>query len=523
MDLQLRREYFRQKIFAWTGAVLLLIFTAVFLAAAKTAATFHRPMPSPEMLPAPRDFEAAWTTVARWTVAAAGLLIVAAVIGLSFMGRQSWLQDDKKLAAGANPSADHSHAENEADASAGAEPPPAEAEVARAWPRFRGPDGAGISAFTNVPETWNAKSGQGIVWKTPVPLPGNNSPVIWGKRAFLSGADEKHRAVYCFDADSGKILWQKDVPGSPQGNAKPPEVKEDTGFAAATVATDGRRVFALFATGDLAVFDFSGKPVWANSLGLPENAYGLASSPIPYKNRLLVQFDQGGLPNGKSKLLAFNGATGKVVWQVPRPVPNSWSTPIVIRVGDRDEIITSSTPWVIAYDPKDGKEIWRANCMKNAEIGPSPVFAGGYVYVANDNAWLSAIRADGQGDVTATHIRWKASEGMPETCSPLATKDFVLLLATYGTMTCYDAAKGELLWDEDFKLKKDMFTSSPSLVGNRVYLIAESGKAWIVEPTREKCNRIAEADLGEECVTSPAFQDGRIYLRGKTHLFCIGK
>ena len=132
---------------------------------------------------------------------------------------------------------------------------------------------------------------------------------------------------------------------------------------------------------------------------------------------------------------------------------------------------------------------------------------------------LSAIRADGRGDVTATAILWQGEDGMPDTCSPLATEEFVFLLASYGTLTCYDAADGNVLWAEDFD---EDFAASPSLVGNRLYLIGRTGKAWIVEPSREKCQRIGQADLGEECVTSPAFQDGRIYLRGKKHLFCLG-
>jgi outer membrane protein assembly factor BamB len=200
-------------------------------------------------------------------------------------------------------------------------------------------------------------------------------------------------------------------------------------------------------------------------------------------------------------------------------VPNSWSTPIVVRQANTDMVIASADPWVIAYNPADGTEIWRVKCLKT-DIGPSPVFADGRVFVANDNCGLSALRADGHGDVTAAAVLWKGEDGLPDTCSPLATKEFLLLLTSFGTLTCYDAVKGDMLWAEDFSTD---FSASPSLVGNRVYLIAKTGKAFIVEPGRQKCKRLGEADLGEPCVTSPAFQDGRIYLRGKTNLFCLGK
>ena len=148
------------------------------------------------------------------------------------------------------------------------------------------------------------------------------------------------------------------------------------------------------------------------------------------------------------------------------------------------------------------------------------MFADGLVQVGNEYCKWFAIRADGQGDVTETHVAWKGEDGLPDTVSPLATGEFVLLSTSTGTVTCYDAEKGEMLWEEDFETD---FTSSPSLVGNRVYLFGKDGQGLDRRADREECKRIAETDLGEPCVTSPAFQDGRIYIRGEEHLFCIGK
>jgi outer membrane protein assembly factor BamB len=533
LDLQLRREYFRQRAFAHVGAALLLVAVAVFLVATKTAATLHRRLPTPDALSAPQDYEAVWTRSARWAVAALGVVMLGAAIAVivsvrseaelpSTSGRGAGGEgsegEDVSIAV-ANANRPHPNPLPQGAETAVAQTPPTDEEIAKAWPRFRGPGGLGVSAYTNVPETWDAKSGKGIKWKTPVPLPGNNSPVVWGNRVFLSGADQRRREVYCYNADSGKLLWQQVVPGTPQSTARPPKVNKDTGFAASTTSTDGRRVFAIFANGDLAAFDISGTLAWSKSLDMPENTYGHASSLATYKNLLLVQFDQGSPTRPKSKLLAFDAASGKIVWQADRPVPNSWSSPIVIRHAGSDQVVTSADPWVIAYNPADGAELWRAKCLKT-DIGVSPAFADGRVFVGNDNSVLSAIRADGRGDVTGTHVLWKGEDGLPDTCSPLATKEFVLLLTSFGTLTCYDAVKGDKLWEEEFEVD---FSASPSLVGNRVYLIARTGKAWIVEPSREKCKRIGQADLGEACVTSPAFQDGRIYLRGEKNLFCIGK
>jgi outer membrane protein assembly factor BamB len=535
LDLQLRHEYFRQRVFTAAGAGLLAIAVVTFLLSARTAQTLRRRLPSPGMPAGPQDREAAWTSVARWAVAALSIILVGVAVMLA-INTHSPLQGDKELATllngtqeaaptqrpippptnGAEQQRQHPTPEAHPEA---AEPPPNDADVAKAWPRFRGPGGLGISAYANVPDTWDAPSGKNIVWKTAVPLPGNNSPVVWDKRVFLSGADKKQREVFCFDAQSGKLLWRQPAPSTPQSSAKPPEVNEDTGYAAPTTTTDGRRVFAMFANGDLAAFDLAGKLAWAKSLGMPKNSYGHASSLAMYRNRLLVQFDQGDAKRPNSKLLAFDSASGQSVWQVDRPVPNSWSTPIVVRLGDRDVVIATGDPWVIAYNAADGAEVWRVKCLKT-DIGPSPCFADGRVFVANDNSVLSAIRADGRGDVTATHVLWKGEDGMPDTCSPLATREFVFLLTSTGTLTCYDAVKGGVLWSEEFE---ENCSSSPSLVGNRLYIIARSGKGWVAEADRKKCRRTSQFNLGEECVTSPAFQDGRIYLRGKEHLFCIGR
>ncbi len=531
VDLELRREFFRQRAFARSGAVLAIVSLAVMLFAWRVAVNARRRPPAPEALDAAVDREAMWTGRARWAVGGVcGVLIMAALYliinaGLSGAGGRYSLADFVRAGTKA-PSPEANQALRRPSNGIGEkrdardETPPKDAEVAKAWPRFRGPSGLGISAYGNVPERWDAKTGQGIVWKSAVPLPGNNSPVVWGTRVFLSGADKTKREVYCFDADSGKLLWQHTVPGTPPSAARAPKVLDDTGYAAPTMATDGHRAFAIFANGDLAAFSVEGKPAWSKSLGMPENSYGHASSLLVHKNLLLVQLDQGGSSEAKkSRMLALETASGRVVWQVTRPVPNSWSTPIVIHAAGRDQLITAADPWVISYEPASGKEWWRADCLKT-DIGPSPAFADGRVYVANENSELSAIQADGQGDVTATHVVWKGEEGMPDTCSPLATKEFVFLLTSFGTLTCYDARKGGVLWAED--LATD-FAASPSLVGSRLYLVSKTGKSFLVEPTRKGCKRVAEGDLGERCVTSPAFQDGRIYLRGSTHLYCLGE
>lgn len=235
--------------------------------------------------PPPReDPEIELTRWARWAVAGLVLLLAAAMVGLS-VGYRGFLPDRlDQIArqASSTPTAGTGSAESSSPTAAASTTPataalplPGPEEFARNWPRFRGPRGDGISAYDNVPTHWDSGTGEGIRWKALVPLPGNSSPIVWQDRVFLTGTTAKRREVYCFDADTGQLQWQKEVPGTSASTAAPPKVSEDTGFAASTPATDGRYVFSIFANGDVAAFDFAGSLVWQLSLGVPKSTTAL--------------------------------------------------------------------------------------------------------------------------------------------------------------------------------------------------------------------------------------------------------
>jgi outer membrane protein assembly factor BamB len=394
---------------------------------------------------------------------------------------------------------------------------PSVEQINKNWPRFRGPGGLGISAYTNIPVSWDGETGQGILWKTEVPLPGMNSPVVWGGRIFLTGGDPNEFKVFCFDVNNGELLWTGNVRNLfSQSEEKPFDVWDDTGYAAPTVATDGRRVYAIFITGIVACFDFDGNKVWEKDLGIPDNMYGYACSLAMYQNLLLIQYDQGDTEDDKSRFIALEGFSGRTVWQAKRPVASSWTSPIVAKIGDQYQLITCSNPWIISYDPADGEELWRANCL-GADVAPSPVYADGLIFAVEPHMKTVAIRPDGRGDVTETHVAWKI-DGGPDICSPVSNGQFLYLLSSDGYLSCYKTADGAMLWEQNLK---DYFQASPSLVGDKLYLLSEEGVMFIVEAGREY-KELARNELGEKCYASPAFLDGRIYLRGEKNLFCIG-
>ena len=394
---------------------------------------------------------------------------------------------------------------------------PTAEEISENWPVFRGP-ATGKATAAAFPTQWDAGRPEGIAWKTGIPLPGHSSPIVWDGKVFVTGADEKRRGVYCLDAVTGKILWRKQVKMDASGDIEPPEVMEDTGYAAPTMATDGRRVFAMFASGDVAAFDFEGEPLWAKALGTPDNAYGHASSLLTYRNLVIIQLDQGyDAEQGLSSLLALDVEDGEVVWRTSRPVPNSWASPILIDTGERDEVITCADPFVISYDPATGKELWRTKCL-SGDIGPSPCYAGGLVLAADDGM-LYAIRPPAAGKGNEGEIVWSADDGyMPDTVSPVGNGELVFVVASYGYVTCYDAKDGKKLWGREFDAS---FVSSPTIVGARVYLSDKDGVTHIFEASGA-FKAVSTGRIGEPVNATPAFVKGSIYLRGDRSIYCVG-
>lgn len=568
LDLEIRQTYFRRQAFAVNGFYLLLVGAAVFFLANETRKAVRRSVPSPN--PRVVELESRAAVGARASTAVLSVLLGGGLATLAAVSRhdsaaeyaKEAVKPAKKLVASAdtgpsndsqggtalqplpppglsgpigqvsasgsalspNPSggtnlvpvSGQSQAEAPS-AKASASSQPIEAYVLDGlkgdWPSFRGPGGIGVALDAKPMADWSDTAN--VLWKKAVDLPGWNSPIVVGDKVFLAGADKSRRAVYCFNAINGDLVWQKEAPSTTK---EVPQVLDDTGYAPSTMASDGKRVFAIFPNGDVFAFTVDGQPLWQKALGMPTNAYGHATSLVVFGSGLIIQYDQGTAPeDGKSKLIALDCSTGKVAWEVKRPVSGSWSTPIVVKVGGKEQIVTTANPFAIAYEAVTGKELWRAECL-GGDVAPSPAFGSGFVYVANLGSYLTALRPDLKGDITKTGIGWTSQDDLPDITSLLCHNDLLYLLTTEGMLTCLDAKTGKKIWNHNYGVR---FNASPIFADGKIYLFEISGKAHVLE-AGSAFKEIATPSIGEEVRATPAFVSDRIYIRGKQHLFCIG-
>ena len=504
LDLEFRQRYFRRLALNLTGGWLLVAGVGALLLAAKSAKRLTEQPPMPQRRTDAQALALQAAARARWSVAGVGAVVGTGLLALAFTS-QSPLPDtggevNKVLGGGENAVSDA----------------PSLAEFQANWPRFRGPDGGG-AAKGEWNLSFDGTPGGNVIWKSPIPAIGFNSPVVWSNRIFLSGGDAIKRQVFCFDAMDGKLLWQRAVENVPGSPAKLPEISDATGYAASTMATDGRRAFVMFANGDLAAFNFDGSLAWAKHLGVPKNMYGHATSLAIWPGKLIVQLDQDEGAPGGSKLLAFVCATGRALWERTKPTHGSWASPIIVEAAGKTQIITVALPHVMSSSLADGAELWRAELMEG-EITPSPIFAAGLVLVVNPSSKLHALRPDGAGDVTKSHVGWTAEESIPDVTSPVSNGELVFTVTSSGMLTCFDLKDGKKVWQKDLELEVQ---ASPGIAGNRLFVLSTKGDAVLAEAGRE-FKELGRAKFADLFHGSPAFVDGRVYLRGATNLWCLG-
>ena len=523
-DHLLRVSYFQQERRMRWGGLLLLGGLIVTVIAARWTVASGAGVPIPVEM-AERQDEGRWERRERIQFVATSGTILAMIVALlcfSFLGGLRFPGALRMLRPG--PQAPFPEV-----APAGTPPGPvssgdaAKTEVKPldcTWPRFRGPSGLGILSEGDWPQEWDIQTGEGILWKRKLELPGKSSPILCGNKLFLTAGNEETCQILCFDTETGDLLWNSPIKAPKPWMSDDWDVFEETGYAAPSPATDGRRVFAYFTNADLAAVDFDGNVVWVRNMGDPDSAYGLSSSLLVWEDKLLLQLDLGGMAeDGLSAVYAIDVETGETIWKTPRPVAASWSSPIVVETTTGWEFITCANPFVISYDPATGEERWRAEALFG-DVAPGPVYADGLVFVTNENAFLTAIRVGGEGDVTQTHVAWQAEVGLSDASTPLATETLVFQAHSYGILTCFDAKKGDLLWDHQTDAG---FWASPVLVKDKIYLAGDDGKMYIFPLSGEGFSLDKALDLGEPVSATPAFAGGSIYVRTEEQLMRIGE
>ena len=383
------------------------------------------------------------------------------------------------------------------------------------WPCWRGPRLDGTSTDVKAPIHWSAQSN--IVWRTPLPGNGHASPIVWGDRIFTVAAvgEKEERVLFCLDRGAGAIKWQQAVVQSPL------ERKHSlNSHASSTPAADSNSVFVAFLDRKemvVAAYTHSGEQRWLRRPGVFSSMHGFCSSPILFKDKVIVNGDH----DGDSYIVALSREDGRTLWKTPRQNrTRSYCVPLLRELAGCIQMVLSGDKSVASYDPNDGSLHWIID-------GPTEQFVASPVY--NERAGLLfitggypdhhiiAVKPDGHGNVTKTKIVWRTNRGVAYVPSPIAIEDYFLVVSDSGVAHCFDAATGKLFWAE----RLGEHHASLVAAGGLVYFLNDDGVMNVVKPGPE-FTRVAQNEIGEKCFASPAVADNQMFIRGDKHLFCIG-
>jgi hypothetical protein len=426
-------------------------------------------------------------------------------------------------------------------------------KAAQNWPSFRGLKASGVADGQFPPPAWDVEKGFNLRWKIPIPGLGHSCPIVWGDRVFVTTAisgdpkslfksgqygdvdsvDDKtvHTwRVYSLDKRTGKILWDKTAC---QGV---PKVKRHTkaSHANPTPTTDGQHVIACFGSEGLYCYDFDGKPLWKRDLGVlnsgwfydPDYQWGFASSPIIYKDLVIVQCDIG----KNSFVAAYDIKDGKRVWQTPREEVPSWGTPTIYEGKKRVELITNATKFIRGYDPSNGKELWRLGRNSEVTVG-TPVTGQDLFFVTGGYPPIRpvyAIKAGANGDISlpkgktaGDFVAWSDAKNGTYMPTPIVYGEYLYTCANSGLLTCYETKTGKQIYQKRMS-GRGGYTASPVAADGKIYLTSEEGQVRVVKagPGGET---LTTNELGDTCMATPAISDGMIFYRTQHYLIGIGR
>jgi outer membrane protein assembly factor BamB len=393
--------------------------------------------------------------------------------------------------------------------------PVAVAAQTQGWPEFRGPTGQGHSTERDAPLEWSES--RNVLWKTPVQGRGWSSPVVERDRVWLttavSGRGGTSLRAIAFDVETGREVLNVEVfqlRNSDLLNFK-------NSHASPTPIVEGDRVYVHFGAAGTAALTTSGEIVWKTRLSY-QSQHGNGGSPVLYKDLLIVSCDG----SDEAYVIALDKATGKTRWKRNRryPFDQAYSTPLVIRVGERDQVVSVGAYRAAAYDPATGEEIWRVSYDDGFSNVPRPVYGHGLVYIATgfQEPSLLAVRADGKGDVTKTHVAWRTRRGAPYTPSPLLVGNELYVINDLGILSCLDAVTGTLHWQQRVG---GNHSASPVFAGGRIYFLSEEAVATVIAPGKT-FQRLATNQLDGVTLASIAVFNKSILLRTASHLYRLG-
>jgi len=421
---------------------------------------------------------------------------------------------------------------------------------AQNWPSFRGPNASGVAEGTNPPVTWDLEKSQNVLWKTEIPGLSHSSPIVWGNHIFvitaissdtkssfkakdrgvgLANDDASHTwMIFALDKRNGRVIWsEKAYEGVPRAKR---HVKATQ--ANSTPVTDGRYVVALFGSEGLACYDLKGKLLWKQDLGVlnpglwddKESSWGHASSPIIYRDLVIVQADG----HKQSFIAAFNLKDGKQAWRVERNEITSWTTPTIYQGKDRVELIANGGRYIRGYDPLTGKELWRFADNDTQVKMQAPLVAHDLIYITGGyppGRTMYAFRPGAVGDISLksgenknAFLAWTTSKGSPYTPTPIVYGEELYVLADNGVLSAYDAKTGENIYQQRLP---SSFSASPVAADGKLYLCSEDGDVFVVKAGRQ-FELLSRNTLAQPLMSTPALSDGMLILRGENTLYAFG-
>ncbi|MBM3758237.1 MAG: PQQ-like beta-propeller repeat protein [Acidobacteria bacterium] len=378
------------------------------------------------------------------------------------------------------------------------------------WPQFRGPSGQGLSPEKGLPLDWSAT--KNVAWKTAIPGTGWSSPSIAGDRIWLTAATERGASlrVIAVDSATGKIALDKEVI---RITDKGPGIHGKNSFASPTAIVSGERVFLHFGFYGTACVNLKGDVLWKQTLKY-EPQHGPGGSPVLFEDLLIISCDGF----DAQYVVALDAASGKVRWKTPRGKGNqAYTTPLVIDVEGRAQVVSPGAHHAYAYDPRTGKELWYIEYGSGFSNVPRAVYAHGLVYICSGffEPVLFAVRPTGKGNVTKSHVAWSHKRAVPLTPSPVVVGDEIYMVSDNGIGTCLDAKTGEVRWTQRIG---GNHSASPLAADGRVYFLSEEGECTAIAPGKTY-KELARSSVGERTFASLAVSGKALYLRGERSLY----